>query len=197
MSKRQARKRGFGVLHVVTCLLVASAVMRFAVEVGPAMANEGGEDVAEDTVRTEEPSQTETLLAALQAREARLADREARLADREGQLQARLEALRTAEEEIEVKLQALVEAEAQLSATIALADTAAESDLAQLTTVYENMKPKEAADLFTQMPPQFAAGFLGLMRPEAAALIMTELAPEIAYSFSVVLAGRNAEVPTE
>ncbi len=190
MSKRQARKRGFGALHVVTCLLVASAVMRFAVEVGPAMANEGGEDVAEDTVRTEEPSQTETLLAALQAREARLADRE-------GQLQARLEALRTAEEEIEVKLQALVEAEAQLSATIALADTAAESDLVQLTTVYENMKPKEAADLFTQMPPQFAAGFLGLMRPEAAALIMTELAPEIAYSFSVVLAGRNAEVPTE
>ena len=108
-----------------------------------------------------------------------------------------MEALRSAEQQIEDKLAALQQAEAALSATIARADTAAETDLAQLTTVYENMKPKEAADLFAQMPPRFAAGFLGMMRPDAAALIMTELDPEIAYSFSVVLAGRNANVPTD
>lgn len=179
-----------GALQVITCLLIASAVLRFASEVGPAMANEGSEEVTEEIVQNGEPGDAETLLAALQSREALLANREE-------QFQARMEALRTAEEQIEDRLQALVQAEAELSATIALADTAAESDLAQLTTVYENMKPKEAADLFTQMPPQFAAGFLGLMRPDAAALIMTELEPEVAYSFSVVLAGRNAEVPTE
>ena len=108
-----------------------------------------------------------------------------------------MEALQNAEAEIAVQLQALQQAEADLTATIALADSAAETDLAQLTTVYENMKPKEAADLFAEMSPPFAAGFLGMMRPDSAAQIMTELEPEVAYSFSVVLAGRNAAVPTD
>lgn len=190
MSGGQHGKRGLGVLQVITYLLLASAILRFATEVGPAMANEGSEEIANEVMQSEETGEAGTLLAALQKREAMLAEREA-------QFQARMEALRSAEAQIEEKLQALVLAEAQLNATIALADTAAEADLAQLTTVYENMKPKEAADLFAQMPPQFAAGFLGMMRPDAAALIMTELEPDVAYSFSVVLAGRNAEVPTE
>jgi flagellar motility protein MotE (MotC chaperone) len=191
MKQPRRKKTGPSVLQVITCLLVASAVLRLATEVGPAMANEGA-DIPHDeaSVPAADMGTTDSLLSALQARERRLTERQA-------QLTARMEALRVAEEEIDQKLEELVAAEARLSATIALADTAAESDLAQLTTVYENMKPREAADLFAQMPPQFAAGFLGLMRPDAAASIMTELDPEIAYSFSVVLAGRNADVPTE
>ncbi|MEJ8562617.1 hypothetical protein QTO30_16235 [Yoonia sp. GPGPB17] len=190
MPKKTNKKRGFGALHVITSLLIASAVLRFAIEVAPAMANESSEDVPEPPANPVVTSETQTLLAALQAREQRLTEREV-------QMQNRMQALRSAEEQIEEKLAALLQAETALSATIARADTAAETDLAQLTTVYENMKPKEAADLFAQMPPQFAAGFLGLMRPDAAASIMTELDPEIAYSFSVVLAGRNANVPTD
>ena len=57
------------------------------------------------------------------------------------------------------------------------------------------MKPKDAAALFEEMSPEFAAGFLGLMRADAAALIMTGLEPTTAYSISVILAGRNANVP--
>ena len=190
MLRKSHKRRGFGALHVITCLLIISAVLRLFSQVDPAMANEASEEVREDAVSLASTAGTDTLLAALQARETRVAGREAQLRDR-------MEALRAAEEQIDAKLQALEQAEAELSATIALADTAAETDLAQLTTVYENMKPKEAADLFAQMPPQFAAGFLGLMRPDAAALIMSELDPEIAYSFSVVLAGRNANVPTD
>ena len=189
MKQRKKRKRQFGALHIITALLIASAVLRLGSEVAPAMANEAVPDLPEPETQTQQIGETDSLLAALQAREVRLAEREE-------QLNNRMSVLQTAEQEVEEKLQALIEAEAQLRATIAIADTAADSDLAQLTTVYENMKPKEAADLFAQMPPQFAAGFLGLMRPDAAALIMTELEPEIAYSFSVVLAGRNADVPT-
>lgn len=187
MTRNLRRKKGLGTLRVVTGLLLASALVRVGAEVGPAMANQT--DDAPQTV-ADMPTDTDTLLTAFQAREERLAIREAQLRDR-------LEVLRTAEAEIDEKLQALIAAETRLSATIALADSAAETDLAQLTTVYENMKPKEAAALFAEMPPQFAAGFLGMMRPDAAALIMTELEPEIAYSFSVVLAGRNANVPTQ
>ena len=80
---------------------------------------------------------------------------------------------------------------------LAVAEKAAEGDLSRLTSVYEAMKPKDAAALFEAMEPEFAAGFLGRMRPDAAAGIMTGLSPETAYMISVVLAGRNARAPTE
>ena len=59
------------------------------------------------------------------------------------------------------------------------------------------MKPKSAAALFEEMNATFAAGFLARMRPEAAAGIMASLSPGAAHRFSVVLAGRNADVPTD
>ncbi|KIN65935.1 hypothetical protein Z945_982 [Sulfitobacter noctilucae] len=89
----------------------------------------------------------------------------------------------------------LEEAEANLRRTLSLTDGAAEDDLARLTAVYENMKPKDAAALFATMEPDFAAGFLGRMRPDYAAAVMTGLPPDVAYSISVILAGRNANAP--
>lgn len=130
----------------------------------------------------------ERILVDLRAREDMLMERETALADR-------MEALQAAEAEISRNLQILQMAEEELEATIALAATAAEDDLAQLTTVYENMKPKEAASVFEEMAPDFAAGFIARMRPDAAASVMAGLKPETAYSISVILAGRNAEVP--
>lgn len=188
--KLKRKWRGRGALQVVACLMLSSAFVRVATEVSPALANETDLPRLEAEEQDVGETQVGSLLSALQAREARLEARER-------QFEARMEALQNAEAEIAVQLQALQQAEADLTATIALADSAAETDLAQLTTVYENMKPKEAADLFAEMSPPFAAGFLGMMRPDSAAQIMTELEPEVAYSFSVVLAGRNAAVPTD
>lgn len=183
---RIRRHRGPGVLSVVMTLLIASAAIRLGVQAEPALA----EDAAPTVVTAIDDVDTDALLTAFR-------EREARLTEREKQLRDRLQALRVAEAEIAEKLAALLAAEELLAATIAAADSAATTDLDQLTTVYENMKPKEAAALFEEMPPEFAAGFLGMMRPDAAALIMTELEPATAYSFSVVLAGRNANVPTQ
>jgi flagellar motility protein MotE (MotC chaperone) len=126
-----------------------------------------------------------------------LARREATLEEREALLEERMAALRLAEGEIRKNLVALEEAENQLRATMALAVTAAEDDLTRFTTVYENMKPKEAASLFEEMSPEFAAGFLARMRPDAAADIMVGLEPATAYSISVIMAGRNAAAPVE
>lgn len=190
MRRAPKQRGGRGALHIISGMLIASAIVRMSVHAGPALAD-SEEEQRDHVVETpRDHAETGSLLAALQAREARLDERET-------QLQNRIQALHVAEVEIEEKMQALVAAEENLRATIALADSAAETDLERLTSVYENMKPKEAAALFTEMSPQFAAGFLGMMRPDAAALIMTELEPETAYSFSVVLAGRNANVPTE
>ena len=188
--KRLKRPRRHGTLGIISGLLIASAVIRIGTGPGPALADDSAGLAEEEMPVTVERAETSALLEAFRARERRIAEQESLLQDR-------LQALNLAEAEIEEKLVALLAAEEALAATIALAEEASATDLERLTTVYENMKPKEAAELFQEMPPEFAAGFLGMMRPDAAALIMTQLAPETAYSFSVVLAGRNANVPTE
>jgi len=91
----------------------------------------------------------------------------------------------------------LEDAENRLADTLALADNAAEKDLERLTSVYENMKPKEAADIFETMDVTFAAGFLSRMRPDAAAGILSNVDKTLAYAISVAMAGRNIGVPTE
>lgn len=183
------KRKGHSVLHIVAFLLISSAVIRISIEAGPALAQATRAEVSEPTEITTEIADEGTFLAALKRREAELAAREAHL-------ELRLEAMGQVEVQMAAKIEDLVTAEQALSATIAMAETASRTDVAQLTTVYENMKPKEAAALFEEMSPEFAAGFLGMMRPDAAALIMTQLEPATAYSFSVVLAGRNANTAT-
>lgn len=186
-----SKARPIGVLRIIAGLMVLSSVLRVGIGAQEAFANPDTTIVPpEDTELQETGDPSEDILSAIQAREARLAEREGQFADR-------MQALNVAEREVARQIAVLQEAEQALSSTMALADTASESDLAKLTTVYENMAPKDAAALFEQMPPEFAAGFLGMMDPNAAAKIMTGLTPETAYSFSVVLAGRNALVPKQ
>lgn len=192
--KKHVKRRRSGTLHIIAGLLITSAILRSMDGSGQAFAQaENTETVATesgpDMIQEASPD-ISTLLGALQ-------DREARVTQREAELAARFQALDIAEAEVAEQIAALIEAEESLRATIALAEEASETDLGRLTTVYENMKPKDAAALFEEMSPDFAAGFLGMMRPEPAALIMTQLTPQTAHSISVVLAGRNAGVPTQ
>ena len=87
--------------------------------------------------------------------------------------------------------------EEELKATLALADGAAEKDIQNLTAVYQAMKPKDAAALFETMSPEFAAGFLGRMPPDSAAAILSGMSAEAAYGISVIVAGRNSDVPKD
>lgn len=186
MKRAQTPRRDRSVLNIVVGLLLVSAMIRLGGQVPPAQA-EASQDRSEQgqaAVSAKAPDES-TFLAALQTREAELNLQEATIDEK-------LAKLADAQAELDAQLVALTEAEAALRATIAAADSASEMDVTRLATVYENMKPKEAAALFAEMPPEFAAGFLGMMRPDLAAAIMTELTPETAYSFSVVLAGRNA-----
>lgn len=189
---RRLKRRKKGTLHIIAALLISSATLRMGAGTGEALAESltSTTDTMADAQQPENDVDKDILLKAL-------LDREERVTERELALEQRLRTLQSVEEDLEEQLAALQIAEESLRATIALADTAAESDLARLTAVYENMKPKEAAALFEEMSPDFSAGFLGMMRPDAAALIMTQLTPQTAYSISVVLAGRNAGVPTE
>jgi len=200
-AQKSKRLRRGGALMMLAVLLMGSAAVRLGLEAGPAIAREvaslqepGSEQPEHkgEAHQASMPSSAElqTMLAAFQQREQALAAREAEIQDR-------MKALEIADQAIDRKLAALQETEDKLRATLALADGATEADVTRLTSVYEQMKPKEAAALFEEMDPGFAAGFLARMQPEAAAGIMAGLSPEAAYTISVVLAGRNGSVPKE
>ena len=184
------------VLPVVAGLLLASAVLRGTGLIGAGLAEAetpagaGSTDPAASGLVCEDSGASETMLAAFRAREERLLAREAAVEDR-------ARALDVTEGEVTEKLAALAEAEQSLAALLAVAETAASDDLAQLTAVYETMKPVQAAAIFTQMDPNLAAGFLGMMRPEAAAAVMAGLDPATAYVISALIASRHSGVPTE
>lgn len=114
---------------------------------------------------------------------------------REAYVNMREAALNVAETRIAEQLAALVNAEDQLAATLSRADSAAEDDVARLTEVYERMKPEAAAAIFETMDVNFAAGFLARMQPEYAAGILSAMPADLAYSVSVIIAGRNAAAP--
>ncbi|MCE8544527.1 hypothetical protein KBY25_01720 [Ruegeria pomeroyi] len=193
-KKRETSGRGSALL-LISVLMIASALIRIGLEAGPALARE----VVEEPVQNAGVKEKRSALAEsdLHALLATLRQREKDLNQRESRVLERMRALEIAEVAIERKLAKLAEAEEDLRETVAAASVAAESDLSRLTEVYEKMKPKESAALFEEMDASFAAGFLARMRPEAAADIMAGLTPKVAYTISVVLAGRNANVPTE
>lgn len=189
------RSKG-GALLLISVLMLSSGLLRIGLETGPALAKSVA-DLAVD--ETETPQQApakldkarfHAMLVAFQEREERISALEVELADRQ-------RAIEIAEKAVETQLQAILEAEQSLRATLAIADGAMEGDVARLTEVYENMKPKDAAALFSEMAPQFAAGFLSRMRADTAAAVLAGMAPDTAYSISVIMAGRHSGVPRE
>jgi flagellar motility protein MotE (MotC chaperone) len=130
------------------------------------------------------------LLFAIREREMQLEEREKALLDRE-------QLLNTAQIQLKDQIAHLEDVEKRLAETIAMADGAAERDVARLTSVYENMKPKSAAEVFETMDVSFAAGFIARMRPDAAAEVLSAMSTDRAYAITAVMAGRNSEVPKE
>ncbi|WP_123793441.1 MotE family protein [Pacificibacter maritimus] len=194
---KKPKRSGRGALLIISAIFVLSAGVRLMSGTGAAIAKE----VANFAKETESQSlnttaecmpegQMTTLFQSLKKREAAVLETETMLTQK-------MKALELARIEFDKNLVALQQAEEKLAATMASASTASKDDLDKLTAVYENMKPKDAAALFEQMSPDFAAGFLGRMRPDAAASLLAGLKPETAYTISVLLAGRNANAPSD
>lgn len=190
-SPFKIRRSGRGALLTITALFVASAIVRISDGMGVAIAREVSElsEIAAPK-SCAPPPDIDALLTSVTTRNEEIDALERSLMERQRTVEI-------AEEQIALRLMDLQQAEESLKATLTIADQGAESDLDRLTSVYESMKPKQAAELFAAMAPEFAAGFLGRMRPDAAASVMAGLEPETAYQISVILAGRNAGAPKE
>lgn len=197
VAHQNKRRRHIGrrTLMTIAFLLASSGIIRLG-GLGIATADDvshllmGTSAATEPLPTCSDETDIEIVLSALRKREANLVSKETAL-------RARLTALKTTDQKVSEKIELLKDAEAQLSATLATAKTAASDDINQLTILYENMKPKQAIPMFEAMEADFAAGFLSRMKPEVASQIMAGLDPQKAYAISVVVAGRHSKTPNE
>ena len=195
--KKPRKSSSRGALLTVMLLFLLSGLIRLGGETGQALAKELSSIAANTSEATQDMPQTCEPEAGISDLLTDLQTRQTRIEARERYIEERMQALSIAEVAYTANLERLIAAENALAATMARSETAAEDDLTRLTSVYENMKPKDAAALFETMDNEFAAGFLGRMRPDAAAAVFAGLDPETAYRISIFLAGRNANAPRE
>lgn len=191
MSSKRRIGSGFALRFIVLMLVVSGLVRLGSVGVAVARSSEDAINFPVDDPQNCGPdSNLNELFEIVDQRTKQLDLQEFEFAKRKKELEI-------AEQLIQQNLVRLELAEQKLADTIDVVDGASEDDISRLTAVYETMKPQTASELFSQMTPEFAAGFLGRMSPKAAGDIMSGLSAENAYAISVVLAGRNANVPTE
>ena len=69
-----------------------------------------------------------------------------------------------------------------------------DEDLQHLAKMYGSMKPNQAAQIFNQMDPAFAAGFLRMINSDQAGLVLAQMDTSKAYIVSVELANTNADI---
>lgn len=186
--------RRIGTLGIIALCFVTSGLVRLAVA-APTLAEEFA--ALDPTPAEPLPMAPESCVPVGDADELMraIAARARQLDERDSYVTTREATLAIAETRIAEQMSALVAAEDRLAATLVRADTAADEDVARLTEVYERMKPDAAAAIFETMDVNFAAGFLAQMRPESAALVLSNMSAELAYSVSVIIAGRNAAAP--
>jgi flagellar motility protein MotE (MotC chaperone) len=140
-----------GALVVLALLFASSGALRLGSDLGAALAaisDEPAEDLPAEPASCAAPPAA--LAAALKARDEEVTAREA-------MIEERFAALELAQAAIDKRMGELAAAEEGLKKTISLADGAAEQDLGTLTSVYEAMKPADAARLFAAMAPEYAA----------------------------------------
>lgn len=70
----------------------------------------------------------------------------------------------------------------------------ANEDVAHLAKMYGSMKAEQAAEIFDQMDPDFAAGFLIELPSDQAGLILANMEKKKAYVVSLSMASANADI---
>jgi flagellar motility protein MotE (MotC chaperone) len=126
-----------------------------------------------------------------------LQERRRELEKRAHELEMRENLIKTAEKRIEARLGELKALEGQVGQASSARDQAQAQQFKTLVTMYENMKPKEAARIFdrldltvlldvaTQMNPKKMSDVLAQMSPEAAERLTVEIARKASAGTSV------------
>jgi flagellar motility protein MotE (MotC chaperone) len=133
----------------------------------------------------------------------RLQDRRHELDSRARELDIRENLLKVAEKRLDAKLAELKSVEGQINTDIAKKDEAEAARLKGLVTMYENMKPREAAKIFDRLDLRILFDVSTQINPRKMGDILAQMSPESAERLTVEIANRakqagkpaNAELP--
>jgi flagellar motility protein MotE (MotC chaperone) len=161
------------------------------VEEPPADAQKGWKPIPLEGNRAQSPAE----LAVLE----RLAQRRSEIEARAKELEMRESLLKAAEKRLEGRVSELKDLEARISNS---AQQREEGDLARfknVVTMYEAMKPKEAAKIFDRLDLKILVDVAKEINPRRMSDILAQMSPDAAQQLTVELAARNApkETPTE
>jgi len=178
----------FGALFIIKATNIASAASEKA---DPAIAEAVDKTQTSDSNAASATTNAEVCLTPAIA-ETVARDRKA-LNSRMLDFETREIALKALETKLDGQIKEITEAKASLQKQADAMSRESNSDLDHLVMMYGTMKPKKAAEIFDNMDPAFAAGFLREINGLKAGLIMAEMDTKNSYKISVLTANRNAQ----
>jgi flagellar motility protein MotE (MotC chaperone) len=119
-----------------------------------------------------------------------LHNRRQQLDARSRELDMRESLLKAAEKRVEAKVTELKGVETRVKTVMGTRDTAEAKRLKSLITMYESMKPKEAARIFDRLAMKILVEVSTHMNPRTMSAILAQMTPEAAERLTVELANR-------
>jgi flagellar motility protein MotE (MotC chaperone) len=124
-----------------------------------------------------------------------LRGRRQQLDARSRDLDMRENLLKAAEKRVEAKVAELKSVEAQVKTAIGTRDEAEEKRLKAIISMYETMKPKDAARIFDRLDMKVLLEVATHMKPRSMSEILAQMSPATAERLTVELANRASGAP--
>ena len=125
----------------------------------------------------------------------RLGERRGELEARAKELDARESVVLAAEKRLEARIAHLKQLEAQINELVRAKDEGEAARIKNLVTMYENMKPKDAARVFDRLDMRILLEVATQINPRRMSDIMAQMSPEAAERLTVELASRAKDKP--
>jgi flagellar motility protein MotE (MotC chaperone) len=155
-------------------------------------------DAAEhDKLKDIQNKNPEDLSSAEKALLDRLQSRREELEAREKELDLRENLLRAAEKKVEDRISELKGVEDRIAAFESARKAEEDQKLKDLVTMYENMKPKQAAAIFDKLDLKVLVDVADAMNPKKAGDVIARMEPDAAERLTVALAKREVKDPAQ
>ncbi|MEM9635188.1 MAG: hypothetical protein AAGA50_27940 [Pseudomonadota bacterium] len=121
-----------------------------------------------------------------------LGKRRESLQAQEGQLDLREKLLQATEERIQKRVDELKKLEERIEAAVEEKKRQEENEIAGLVTMYESMKPKDAARIFDRLSLPILLKVVRQMKPRKMADVLAKMSPEAAERLTVAIASNSS-----
>jgi flagellar motility protein MotE (MotC chaperone) len=125
----------------------------------------------------------------------RLSERRKELEARSKELDMRESLVLAAEKRLEGRLAQLKQLESQINEAVQAKDENEQKRIRSVTTMYENMKPKDAARVFDRLDMRVLMEVAAKINPRRMADILAQMTPEAAERLTIELASRARDRP--